>query len=203
MIVEVTGFLAGKEPGHCVVDVAGVGYGVEVSRRTYDKLPEIGGSVHLYTYLIVREDSWRLVGFVSKKDRKVFGDLVGVSGVGVKGAMALIDHLGIAGIESAIQQGAWQRLKEAPGIGPKLAQRLQLELKGKWVTDAAPWEANDGLDPFPAGDEVLSALMSLGYSQQEAFMALKDVPEEYGEAERVKWALKQLDRGKGGGVSGT
>lgn len=198
MIVELNGVLRFRSPGYCVVEVAGVGYGLDVPRETEHRLGGVGDAVHLYTHLIVREDGWRLVGFASPDERQSFIDVLGVSGVGVKGALALLSHLGVDGLRTAVRDGRWQRLKEAPGVGPKLAQRVVLELSGKW--QASPGAVSpDGPQPGgeETGDEVVTLLVSLGYSVAEASAALKDVPEGLLPEERVREALRRLDRHKG------
>jgi len=108
MIVELRGTLAQRQGGYCVVDVNGVGYGIEISRDTENSLGDIGESVHLYTHLIVREDGWRLVGFNTSQERQCFVDMLSVNGVGVKGALALLNHLGLEGVVSSVQDGRWQ-----------------------------------------------------------------------------------------------
>lgn len=197
MIVELKGIFVSYDPPLCVVDVGGVGYGVEIAARTARELPRPGQPVHLLTHLIVREDGWRLIGFGSPAERQRFLDVMAVNGVGVKSALALLDHLGVEGLEDAVRRGRWQLLKEVPGIGAKLAQRVQLELTGKWgpaaVDDAAPVAAGAPA----AGDELVDALVGLGYSVREASAAVEQIPAEGDPAERLRAALRRLDHRRG------
>ncbi|MDA8195199.1 MAG: Holliday junction branch migration protein RuvA [Thermaerobacter sp.] len=200
MIVELRGDVTSRQPGYCVLDVGGVGYGVEVPRETEQALPGVGQTVRLFTHLLVREDGWRLVGFATREERQCFVDALSVSGVGVKGALALLSHLGVRGLKAAVKEGRWQQLKEAPGVGPKIAQRAVLELSSKWK---GPGEMiAPGIDPgaLEEADEAMAALLSLGFSGQEAALALKDVPLDRPAGDRVRDALRRLDRRHGVGA---
>lgn len=191
-----------KRPGYAVIMTAqGLAYGVEVPRETEQRIPAAGERTHLYTQLIVREDQWRLIGFASPSEREVFQDLLDVNGVGIKGALSVMSHLGIERLRQAVLSGEWKELQAASGIGPKIAQRIQLELMGRWVKGAEP-----GSLPGPRGypltfggespaDEVVAALVSLGYQAGEAEAALRAVSAEEPE-QRLRLALKALDRGR-------
>lgn len=200
MIVELRGTLAQRQGGYCVVDVNGVGYGIEISRDTENSLGDIGESVHLYTHLIVREDGWRLVGFNTSQERQCFVDMLSVNGVGVKGALALLNHLGLEGVVSSVQDGRWQKLKEAPGVGAKIAQRAVLELSGKWKGPGGE-DAITGTSLPPVqdsySDEALTALISLGFSVAEASDALKGLAVDQTVDTRLRLALQRLDAHKG------
>ncbi len=197
MIVEIEGVVGEKRPGFVVIRTAqGLGYGVEVPRETEQKLPALGEKARLFTHLVVREDQWRLIGFESPGERQVFQDLLNVNGVGIKGALALLSHLGVKRLRQAVLAGDWKDLKGAPGVGAKIAQRVQLELMGRWL------KASEVESRFQAPaqssavtDEVALALVSLGYQASEAEAALSQVSAEQPE-ERLRLALKALDRGR-------
>ncbi|MDA8206523.1 MAG: Holliday junction branch migration protein RuvA [Thermaerobacter sp.] len=197
MIVEIEGVVGEKRPGFVVIRTAqGLGYGVEVPRETEQKLPALGEKARLFTHLVVREDQWRLIGFESPVERQVFQDLLNVNGVGIKGALALLSHLGVNRLRQAVLTGDWKDLKGAPGVGAKIAQRVQLELMGRWLKAS---EVESRFQPpvqsAAAADEVALALVSLGYQASEAEAALSQVSAEQPE-ERLRQALKALDRGR-------
>lgn len=200
MIVELRGRLMSKEDESCVIDVGGVGYGIEMSHRSLDHLGEVDHAVHVFTHLVIREDAWRLIGFATRTERQCFLDMLQVSGVGVKAGLALLGHLGVDGLHEAVAAGQWKQLKEAPGIGAKLAQRIQLELSTKWLT-----ATNDlpigvlGNDTMPPQDEVMAGLLGLGYTFDEAQAACKQLPADLVEpGRRLRQALRLLDRTRGG-----
>lgn len=196
MIVELTGSLISIQTGTAVVQVGGIGYGVEVSDATRSLMPEPGSEVHLYTHLIVREDSWRLIGFHDQEERQVFLQLTEVNGVGIKAALSILSHLGVSGLREAVETAEWQRIRGAPGVGPKIAQRVQLELAGKWSPPVPRVISSRGVIGS-SGDDVWDTLVSLGYSSAEAEAALKTLEENQSPEERLREALRQLDR-KGG-----
>jgi Holliday junction DNA helicase RuvA len=199
MIVELRGRLISKDAESCVVDVGGIGYGVEMTKVSLEKLGEVNSQVHLYTHLVIREDAWRLIGFLSRIERQCFLDMLAVTGVGIKGALALLGHLGVDGLRQAVVHGQWKHLKEAPGIGAKLAQRLQLELSSKWgALDDGLLSPDSGNSPTPSSDEVLEGLVSLGYTVDEARAACRQIPDDLNDiGNRLRFALKTLDSGKG------
>lgn len=201
MIVEIEGIVGGQEPGLVVIQTAqGLSYGVEVPRETEDKLPARGERVRLYTHLVIREEQWRLIGFMSVEERQVFRDLLGVQGVGVKAALSLMSHLGVNALRGTVQNGEWEPLKKAPGIGAKTAQRIQLELSGRWSKDLSPHSAGGTGTKLSKAiqvprDDVVLALMSLGYAADEAQAALAMVKSDSPQ-DRLRQALQALDRGR-------
>ncbi|MCL5117067.1 MAG: Holliday junction branch migration protein RuvA [Firmicutes bacterium] len=200
MIVEIEGVVGDRRPGYVVLRTAGgLGYGLDVPRETELKIPGVGERVRLYTHLIVREDQWRLIGFSMEAERAVFLDLLEVNGVGAKGALSLMSHLGIQRLREVVLTGDWKALKGASGIGAKIAQRVQLELMGRWAKSA---DESPVLSPAPAAaaaapaaDDVVLALVSLGYRADEAEAAVRQAVAEEPEA-RLRQALQALDRGR-------
>jgi Holliday junction DNA helicase RuvA len=200
MIVEIEGTVGERHPGYVVVRTAGgLGYGLEVPRETEMLLSGPGERVRLYTHLIVREDQWRLIGFATEAERAVFLDLLDVNGVGVKGALSLMSHLGLARLRQVVLAGDWKELKGAPGVGAKIAQRVQLELAGRWTKGSEPAAVLSPLSDYePTSgpeDDVMTALISLGYQPGEAREALKLAVAEEPEV-RLREALRALDRGR-------
>lgn len=131
MIGKVSGLLDSRGSDHALIDVGGVGYVVHCSDRTLAALPEPGGAVALYTDLIVREDLLQLVGFRTLAERELHRLLTSVQGVGAKAGLAILGTLGADGVARALSLGDVAAIRAAPGIGPKLAQRVVLELRAK------------------------------------------------------------------------
>jgi Holliday junction DNA helicase RuvA len=188
MIGSLVGRLVSKHPPQVVVDVAGVGYEVDVPMSTFYNLPATGEMVTLHTHLAVREDAHVLYGFGSVEERTVFRRLIRISGVGARTALALLSGLSVADLSLAVAAQDTARLTKVPGIGKKTAERLLLELKGKLA------EPLSGVAGAPAGGEadILNALIALGYSEREALAAVKGLPQGVAVAEGIRAALKAL-----------
>ena len=199
MIGRVAGVILHKAPDQVLIDVRGIGYIVHVSARTAAGLPPAGEAAALYTDLLVREDLLQLFGFPSLLEKEWYRLLITVQGVGAKAAMAILGTLGAEGTGRAIALGDWSAIKAAPGVGPKLAQRVAMELKDKapavmalggslgGATDAAADVIETGIpgaatppasarpaSPANATADALSALINLGYGQGEAAAAVAE-----------------------------
>src|SRR5690606_31035998 len=135
MIGRLTGTLLEKSPPTICIDVQGVGYEVDVPMSTLYALPEIGGKVSLMTHLVVREDAQILFGFGSAAERQAFRQLIRITGVGARMALAVLSGMTVAELAQAITLQEAGRLTRIPGIGKKTAERLMLELKGKLGAD--------------------------------------------------------------------
>ncbi len=183
MIGRLTGRLASKHPPQVLVDVGGVGYEVDVPMSTFYNLPAAGEPVTLHTHLVVREDAHVLYGFGSLEERTVFRQLIRISGVGARTALAVLSGLSVGDLAQAVATQDAQTLTRIPGVGKKTAERLLLELKGK-LADAKPSLAGSG--------DVLNALLGLGYSEKEAMAAVKGLPAGLAVAEGIRAALKAL-----------
>lgn len=175
-----------------LVFVGGVGLRVQVPASTAEALGRGGESVMLHTHLHVREDALALYGFASSEDLAAFELLLGVGGIGPRGGLVLLSTLGAGGLSEAVSAGDVPRLQQVPGIGQKTAARLVLELKGKLVSPSAPVSV-----PTARDDDVVAALVGLGYSQAEAQAAAASVPSEPSAAveERLRHALAYFGRG--------
>ncbi|KKW66878.1 ATP-dependent DNA helicase RuvA [Lampropedia cohaerens] len=190
MIGRLRGTLVAKHPPLIVIDCQGVGYEVLVSMHTYYPLPALGEPVTLLTHLVVREDAHLLYGFATDEERQAFRELTKVSGLGPKTALAILSGLSVTDLGDAIAQQNAALLTRVPGIGKKTAERMLLELKGKIGADVA------GSGPAqPLSDErndILQALLALGYSEREAQLALKKLPAAIPVSEGIRLALKSL-----------
>jgi Holliday junction DNA helicase RuvA len=191
MIGRLSGILLEKNPPQLLVDCNGVGYEVGVPMSTYYNLPGLGEKVVLLTHLAVREDAHLLYGFGSAEERNVFRQLIKISGVGARTALAILSGLSVADLVQAVSLQESGRLTKIPGIGKKTAERLLLELKGKLGADLGPAGAPAQAD---AKADILNALLALGYSDKEAMLALKQVPAGSGVSDGIKLALKALSR---------
>lgn len=191
MIGKLTGTLAEKNPPQVLVDCHGVGYEVDVPMSTFYNLPGVGEKVSLLTHFVVREDAQILFGFGSGPEREAFRQLIKISGVGPRTALAVLSGMSVADIGQAVTQQDASRLVKVPGIGKKTAERLLLELKGKIGADLGL--AGSVVVDDTQGD-ILQALVALGYSDKEAQAALKSLPKEVGVSEGIKQALKALAR---------
>ena len=217
MIGRLAGRIDYRGTDHVLLDVGGVGYIVHVSERTLMELPRTGEFAALYTDLVVREDLLQLYGFPSLQEKEWHRLLTSVQGIGAKASMAILGTLGAEGTGRAIALGDWSAIRAAPGVGPKLAQRVVNELKDKAPlvmamagslataiaarpASAAP--ASSSPQPAPAAapraaaqSDALSALFNLGYQQGEAAAAVARAMGDDPEAETaalIRAALKLL-----------
>jgi len=193
MIGRIQGVLLEKNPPQILVECAGIGYEVEVPMSTFYNLPVTGERVTLLTHLVVREDAHLLYGFGSDGERRAFRQLLKISGVGARTALAVLSGLSVGELAEAVTLQETGRLTRIPGIGKKTAERLLLELKDKLGVELAAASAPNRA--APASSDVLHALLSLGYSEKEAVGAVKLVPEGLAVAEGIRHALKFLSKG--------
>lgn len=207
MIGKLSGRIDYRGADHLLIDVGGVGYLVYVSERTLAALPGAGEAVSLYTDLLVREDLLQLFGFPTQVEKEWHRLLMGVQGIGAKASMAILGALGPDGVAQAIALGDWNAVKAAPGVGPKIAQRVVNELKGKApAMMAMPGEAladavSDAvIEPVVTSDgaaqaDALSALGNLGYAPGEAARAVAEAARDAPDADAsalIRAALKLL-----------
>jgi Holliday junction DNA helicase RuvA len=192
MIGRLAGLLAEKNPPQVLVDCNGVGYEVDVPMSTFYNLPGLGEKVTLLTHFVVREDAQVLFGFGSAGERDAFRQLIKISGVGPRTALAVLSGMSVGDIAQAVTAQDASRLVKVPGIGKKTAERLLLELKGKFGPDLGA--ASGASVASDAQADILQALVALGYSDKEAQAALKSLPKDIGVSEGIKQALKALAR---------
>lgn len=214
MIGKLTGVVDMRGPDHVLLDVRGVGYIVHVSERTLMALPGRGEVAALYTDLVVREDLMQLYGFPTLLEKEWHRVLTSVQGVGAKASLAILGALGPEGVSRAIALGDSGALRKAPGVGPKLAQRIAHELRDKapalMAVDSAAAVIRDSAEtpaPAPAQPatkappasqavpEAMSALANLGYSPADAARAVAEAQADAPEAETpalIRAALRLL-----------
>ncbi|HSA88321.1 MAG TPA: Holliday junction branch migration protein RuvA [Burkholderiales bacterium] len=187
MIGRLSGRLAAKQPPQVLVDVGGVAYELDVPMSTFYVLPATGEAVSLYTHLVVREDAHTLYGFATLEERAAFRQLIRISGVGARTALAVLSGLSVGDLARAVTLQDAAPLTRVPGIGKKTAERLLLELKGKLAEPAAAAGGEQTSD-------VVHALVALGYSDKEALAAVKGLAPGISVAEAIRTALKALAR---------
>jgi Holliday junction DNA helicase RuvA len=190
MIGRLAGVLLEKNPPQILVEAAGIGYEVEVPMSTFYNLPASGERVTLLTHLVVREDAHLLYGFGTEAERRAFRQLLKISGVGARTALAVLSGMSVAELVATIAAQESGRLVRVPGIGKKTAERLLLELKGRLAPALAGAETPSGASD-PAAD-IVRALLALGYSEKEASAAARLVPAGSGVSDGIRFALKSL-----------
>ncbi|NOY84904.1 Holliday junction ATP-dependent DNA helicase RuvA [hydrothermal vent metagenome] len=201
MIASLKGVIALKTPTLLTIDVQGVGYQVFTPLSTYYRLPEEKAQVFLQIYTHIREDAFHLFGFLTLREKEVFLLLLGVTGVGPKLALNILSGIGVSELIEAIREEQVQRLKAIPGVGPKMAGRLILELKEKMC---ALGDTSTDLPPSAEIEDeeqrdALSALVNLGYSKAEVKRSLDFILRETEDAsveDLIRAGLKHLAKVK-------
>ena len=201
MISYIKGELTEVFEDTVVVETNGIGYNIRVPGSVLDRLPSVGSSVRIYTYLYVKEDAMNLFGFLNRDDLSVFKLLLNVSGIGPKGALAILSTIGPDDLRFAVLSEDVKTISSAPGIGAKTAKRLIIELKDKlklaevFETALANKEkASSENDVLLARNEAVEALVALGYARAQAMKAVQQVEnaEEKDSEQILKEALKKL-----------
>jgi Holliday junction DNA helicase RuvA len=193
MIATLEGTLAYRGDDSVIINVGGIGFRVYVSSSTSSQLGAVKGRVSLYTHLHVREDNISLYGFASSEELALFKNLISVSGIGSKLALAMLSAFNPEQLIVAITSGDIDLLSRAPGVGRKMASRLVVELRGKLEKE---WK-DVALPLAPESADVIAALTGLGYSVAEATKAISRLPDPDGLSleEKIKMALQQLAGG--------
>ena len=189
MIARLNGLLIEKAPPLIVVECAGVGYEVEVPMSTFYNLPDVGTQVTLLTHMVVREDAQLLYGFGSVQEKSTFRQLLKVNGIGAKSALSILSGVSIDDLVEAINSQEVAVLTRIPGVGKKTAERLLLELKDKF--EATGLSSITG-HAKSATQDVLNALLALGYNEREATASVKLLDKDISVSEGIKQALKAL-----------
>jgi len=196
MIGFLTGKIISKKPTQIIMDVNGVGYQINISITTFDKLGDVNSSVSLFTFLSVREDALDLFGFFTEAEKEMFRLLISVSGIGPKLAQSILSGIQIEELKEALQIGNISRLVAIPGIGRKTAERLLIELRDK-VEKLAEEFIEVSNVKFAIKNDAVSALTSLGYNTKTAEKVIRDILEKNPDApieELVKNALSTLNK---------
>jgi len=192
VIGSLRGVLAHKEPPFLLVDVGGVGYEIEAPMSTCFRLPAVGETVHLRTHLLIREDQHTLFGFATETERRLFRDLLKVSGVGAKTALGVLSGMNVEAFVRAVESEDVASLVRLPGIGRKTAERLIIEMRDR--VQHPGLVAGRGADghvasPSDPRGEALDALVALGYKAPEARRMLDRVPETVTSTEELLRAV--------------
>ena len=196
MIASIQGILEARRAGYLIVRIGGFSIRVFAPTTTSSRLGEVGSEGSLYTHFYVREDGMALYGFSSEEDRDAFEQLISISGVGPKLALALLSMMDAQTFYQAIADEDQQRLALTPGVGKKLAARLVLELKGK-LPSLGTLASSGALSPSgKLQSEVLEALMGLGFTSAEAQVALSKIPQDRSMTleEQITFALRSFAR---------
>ena len=201
MIGHLTGILMEKQPPEILLDVQGVGYELLLPMTSFYNLPEVGKQTSLFTHLVVREDAHLLFGFSQKTDRSLFRELIKTNGVGPKLALAILSAMSVDEFAYAIEREELSRLVKIPGIGKKTAERLLVELKGKFKEvkthdffvqgDHLPSVNAETVATIEPSNEAVAALIALGYKPLDAEKMVKKVSKpELSSEQLIREALK-------------
>jgi Holliday junction DNA helicase RuvA len=193
VIGRLAGTILEKHPPLVLVDVQGVAYEVDVPMSTFYQLPATGAKVVLHTHLVVREDAHLLFGFFTEGERQAFRQLLKISGIGARTALSVLSGLTVEEFYNAVANQDSARLIKVPGIGRKTAERLLLELRDKLETMVVGARIGGGGAESSRGD-ALNALITLGYSEKEAKVALAKLDPGLGVPEAIRQALKLLSK---------
>ncbi len=191
MIGRLTGVLLEKSPPQILIDVGGVAYEIDVPMSTFYNLPQTGASVTLHTHLVVREDAHLLFGFGTEAERNAFRQLLRISGVGARTALAVLSGLSVSDLQQAVSSQDSGRLVKIPGIGKKTAERLLLELRDKLEVRTVGGAGAPAPSP---GSDVMHALLALGYNDKEAGWAVKQLDPALPVAEAIRQCLRLLSK---------
>lgn len=199
MIGRLHGKLIAKQPPFLIIDVNGVGYELEASMNTFYKLPEVGQILTLHTHLIVREDAHLLYGFCDEEERKLFRTLIKVNGIGPKLAITVLSSMEPEGFVQAVQEQDISSLTRIPGVGKKTAERIVIEMRDRlrdWHVDVSslvtmmPMASDTPVSPV---QDAVSALVALGYKQQEAATVVRKIAKPDMTSEMlIRQALQQI-----------
>ena len=192
MIGRLTGTLLEKHPPQVLLDVQGVGYEIDVPMSTFYELPALGAQITLHTHLVIREDLHLLFGFATESERQTFRQLIKISGIGARTALALLSGLSVSDLHRAVSAQDSAQLIKVPGIGKKTAERLLLELRDK--LDSATTNP-DQTSTIPTQDsDIINALLSLGYNDREAGWAIKQISSAATVSDGIRQALQLLSK---------
>lgn len=199
MIGHLRGILLEKSPPEILLEVNGIGYEVLLPMTSFYHLPEVNMEASIYTHLVVREDAHLLFGFYHKQDRTLFRELIKTNGVGPKLALAILSAMSVSEFSYAIEREELSKLVKIPGVGKKTAERLIVELKGKFKAyqhddffiEQTATQSGIETDKVSATDDAISALVALGYKPAEAEKMVKRVAKpEWDSEQLIREALK-------------
>lgn len=183
-----------KKPDYLALDVNGVGYKVNISLRVYDKI-KTGESVRLYIFNYIKEDAFKLIGFLEERERNLFEILLGVKGVGVSLALSIMSTFDVKQLRKIVAENDYATLKRVPKLGEKKAQQVILDLKGKLKAIGNLFTQDENLfESFAIEDELYEALEALGYSQKEinSLVSKEEIRGFSSIEEAIKCVLKKV-----------
>ena len=199
MFYSLTGDVIAYDTTSVAINCGGVGFKCYTTTNTLKHVAAIGDKITVLTYLSVKEDALELYGFYTQSELDCFKLLITVSGVGPKAALAVLSFMSPDSLALCIASGDVNSIKKAPGIGPKIAQRIILELKNKLVPEnySSDGASSDFLTDTPTGStaEAISALVVLGYSTADASKVVAKAPKDMSTEALIKYALRQLAKG--------
>lgn len=194
MFEYIYGKLVASSPQKATVDVGGIGYLIEISLATFEKLPQAGAQIKLFTSFVVKEDSQRLFGFLTVQDRDFFQSLCDISGIGPRLALSILGHMSLSDLHSCVEHADAKAITQIPGIGKKMAERLILELRDKFQKLGKENISFAPSAPKGVSSDATAALINLGYKALDAEKAIKKIlenhPNEPPLAELISLALK-------------
>lgn len=196
MIAHLTGKIISKKPTQIVLDVNGVGYLVNISINTFDKIDEIGKPLSLHTYLSVKEDSLTLFGFFTVPEKELFEILIGVNGVGPKLAINILSGITADEFKDAVVNRNLSRLVAIPGVGKKTAERMIIELRDK-ISKLSDSDTTISPKSYTVKDDAIAALIGLGYNHKTADNVTRNLVEENPRItleDLIKESLKKLTK---------
>jgi holliday junction DNA helicase RuvA len=193
LIAHLKGQLTYKSPEHTIIDVNGVGYQVFTPLSTYYALPRVGQTVSLRVHTRVREDEFKLFGFLTEEEQTIFQKLITINKVGPRLALGILSGMSPTDLLSAVMNNDYAKLSTIPGVGKKTAERLTMEMKDKLADMTLEMDRSADYIPTKKGfyDDALSALLNLGYKKSEAEKALKTIYSQNGKDASLEKIIKE------------
>ena len=192
MIDSITGIIQRKEPTNLFIDMNGMVFNISICLRDYEELPDLNQEITILTYLNVREDLMELYGFLEYERRRLFTQLIGVSGIGPRTAINLLSNISVANFKENIIAEDVKSLSLIPGIGPKTAKRIILDIREKVTKDRATTDVLDTSNINFTYDDIYTALSSLGYRKNQIDKAIKQLTKENSFEGNIEHVIKRI-----------
>ena len=192
MIDSITGIIQRKEPTNLFIDMNGMVFNISICLRDYEELPDLNQEITILTYLNVREDLMELYGFLEYERRRLFTQLIGVSGIGPRTAINLLSNISVANFKENIIAEDVKSLSLIPGIGPKTAKRIILDIREKVTKDKATTNGLDTSNINFTYDDIYTALSSLGYRKNQIDKAIKQLTKENSFEGNIEHVIKRI-----------
>ena len=192
MIDSITGIIQRKEPTNLFIDMNGMVFNISICLKDYEELPDLNQEITILTYLNVREDLMELYGFLEYERRRLFTQLIGVSGIGPRTAINLLSNISVANFKENIISEDVKSLSLIPGIGPKTAKRIILDIREKVTKDRATTEGLDTSNINFTYDDIYTALSSLGYRKNQIDKAIKQLTKENSFEGNIEHVIKRI-----------